>query len=481
MILYIGSNNIYLLSNDFSQVLYEVHKSRIDYSKLISLIGKNKLLVFINSFFSISEHKTFKSNTKKQEIKSFIENRFRKPDVVCASHNRLFSKLEGGVHKNDIIMTIIKENENEIHIKKIINELMKTDLDLSHIYSFDQAINTIGISYLSINRYLNVNVIILDDGALIIVSNTTHYMFSRLIKERNNETILETTAKMLAMTLKYIGTTYSFIQNEVKITVLSTDKDLDIEKIKTLDPVFETIVISKKILDKPSLKIKDDIVEDMLELQLLKIALPEIKNVNNLTNVDLSIHINVHRFIKILRIFSITLLLFSIFYGIYKYVIGTTLSQSDKDIETQYIQTIQDAKNKEKKLIDLSNKIYSIVATNVSKNIEDNSHLNCVKLIASVLKKYRKFVFVEAYRFDCSNCLSSKRKNILYIDIALFNVNMSSKFVINELSKIETDIRDMFSKLNYDVDVNFQQLSHNRHIASSKDFRDTMIITFQKK
>ena len=122
-----------------------------------------------------------------------------------------------------------------------------------------------------------------------------------------------------------------------------------------------------------------------------------------------------------------------------------TLSQSDKDIETQYIQTIQEAKNKEKKLMDLSDKIYSIVATNVSKNIENNSHLNCVKSVATIFKKYRKFVFVEAYRFDCSDCLSSKRKNVLYIDFALFNVNMSAKFVINELSKIETDIKDMFS------------------------------------
>ncbi len=427
MILYIGSNNIYLFNDKFSKMIYKSKKDEINYDKLMKCINKNNLSVVINSFFSAAEHKTFSISVKKQDIKDFIENRFLKTDTVCASYNYLFKKGEGGSHKKDIIMTVIKNDEKEEHIKKIIDRLVKTDLDLSHIYSFEQAVNAMNISFLPLNKYLNINVIIVEDSSLIMVSNTNNYMFSRLIKKRANETILETTIKMLIITLKYINTTYSFLQNEIKITMFCQE-NIDVDNIKKMDPVFDSISISAKILEMPSIQIESEIEKnDISEIKILKLSINNLKYVNNLTNFDISIHIKVHKFIKILRIFAIGFLISSIVYCVYKYSVGAQLTHSDKEIEEHYTAAIQNVKNEEKKLFSLNEKVYRIIADNFSKNVEDNSHMNSVKTISNVLKKYRRLFFVESYRFE-----HNVKSNILYVDFALFNINRSIKFVINE-------------------------------------------------
>ena len=485
MILYIGNDNIYLFDKNFSKIFYKAHKNEINYSKLISSIGKNSLYVFVNSFFCTSEHKTFPISAKKQDIKNFIEDRFSKPDVVFADYNYLFKNGEGSVHKKDIIMTVIKNSEQELHMKKIMNELIKTDLNLSHIYSFDQTVNTLGLSFsaLNLSHCLNVNVFITEDSVLITTSNYTNYMFGRLIKKRNNESITKTAIKMLIMTLKYIGTTYSFLQSETKVSIFSVS-EIDVDKIKLLDPVFDATSINSNVLKMPKLKIEQELTDDIAEIQLLNLAICNVKYIANLTNSDISLHMKIYKFIKIFRVIAIGLLFFSIIYGLYRYATGTQLSNSDKEVEKHYVKAVQDVRNGEKKLIGLDDNVYAIISTNFEKNAENNSHMDCLKSISNILRKHRKLFFVESYTFEHNKLEHGNsnvtKKNVLYIDFALFNINSSAKFVVNELLKIETEIKEKLSKIGYETDVSFQKLSHDKYVANSKDVRDTMIITFQK-
>ena len=480
MILYIDSNNVYLLNDGYSKVIYTAHKDKIDYLKLIFLIKKNKLFVFINSFYATSEHKTFAVGMTANNIQNFIKDRLAKPDVICACYNHLFNKGKGAEHKNDIVMTLIKDNENEPHIKRIFTELLKTDLDLSHIYSFDQVINTIGISRSVLNRSLNLNVVMLETSALIMASNTTHYMFGRLIKQHDKEPLLTTTAKMLAMALKYISTTYAFLHNEVKITIMSASRP-DVDAIKATDPVLKSVIINTKILKLPSIKIAKEVPEIIAELQLLKLAIPEIKYVNNLTNNQILSHIKTHKTIKILRLSSIIALIAAILYNIYSYISSTKLSDSDALVDRQYNAIVQNITHEEKKIKKLDNKIYAIIATNIKKYINnDNSHFNATKIVSKVFNNYKKLVYVEGYRFNCENCINNKRKNTLYVDFALFNVNSSARFAINKLAEIENEIKKELRKKYDNVEITLQQISRERQIATTRDVRDTMVITYYK-
>ena len=480
MILYINSNNIYLLNRSFSKILYFAKKDEIDYKKLVQLIGKNDVYIFINSFFSSLEHKIFTLNTKKQEIQSFIKKRFSKSDVLCAGYNNLFDKDKGAEHKNDIVVTIIKNNENEKHIKKVIESLLDTDIDLSHIYAFEQAISLIGVDFEYYSNVVSVNVVILKDGIIIAVLNSNHYIFCRFIRKRNNETIISSAVKVLSMTLKYIGTTYSFLPNDIKVTIMS-DEQVDINEIKSSDAILKNISIETKNLGIQKNTIIDGVGADAVEIQLLKLVFTNIKYINNLTSPNLLIQTKAHKTIVILRIISFILLSFALLYGIYRYIVGTRLSYDDKKTEKLYIEIIQQTKNKRQNLVSFNEKVYEIIATNIAQNIADNSHMDMIKQIAKIFSKHRKLCFVESYRFNCEKCLEETRKNILYVDFALFNINLSTNFVFNELSKIEKEIIDFFKKNDYTVDVFFQQLSHDKRVALKKDVRDTMIITYYKR
>ena len=477
-ILYIGSNEVCFVNNSFSKVIYQANKDGVDYTKLTKLIEKDKnVVVFIKSFFSFTEHKTYSLGLSKKDIQTNINKRLEQQDLVCASYNYLFSNGKGGEHRNDIIFTIIKKTEEEKHIQKIFSNLLKTDLDLSKIYSFEQSINTIGASSSIFSTNINVNVIMTEKNSMIVVSNGDNYIFGRFIKKRENEEILLTTANMLATTVKYISTTYSFLHNEVKITIMSKDR-CDIDQIRAVDNVFESIKINTQILKMPVIKIEKDIPSIADELKLIKLSIGNLKKVNTLTNGALSYQIHSHKKIIFLKYISILMFVAMIAYSAMKIITGTKLSTDDQRIDKQYDLVVKNIKVEEKKISKLDKNVYAILATEIAKNVNNNNHIEAIKDVSKVFERHRGLIFVESYRFNCDDCISKDRKNTLYVDIALFNVNSLARFAIKKLEELEQDLRQTLSKKYNHVDIVYQQLSKEKRLASTRDVRDTMIITF---
>ena len=480
MNLYIDSNNVYLFNDKYTAMVYKSHKDKIDCKKIVKLIGKNRVNIFINSFFATTEHKTFAAGLNQKDVKKLIEEYNAKPEVLFVCYNHLFQQGKGAEHKYDVILTIIKDHEDEKHIKKIINTLLETDIDLSKIYSFDRAVSAIGAQYLNSKHAIDINVVMLKDSALIIATNTNKYMFSRLIKKHNDEDLMTTTLKMLAMTLKYISTSYAFLQNEIKIMFLSP-MSIDITAVKDSEPMLKTTTINSKLLTIPVLKLETETQEISSELQLLKLTMPTLKCVDNLLNKNILIHIKLHKLIKFLKIATIVSVVLAMLHGTWRYVSGTRLSSDDIAINKQYDDVIQNEQRAEKKLTALDDKIYAIVASEFSKNIADNSHLEGIKTIANVLHNYNNILRIEEYKFNCENCTNMDlRKNVLNVKFALFNVNASAKYAINKLTEIEDDIRNQLKTKYSKVEVSLSQLSREKRHAATNDVRDTIIITFQK-
>ena len=478
-ILYIGTNEVCLLNGSFSKVIYFSEKRAIDYKKVVSLVEKTPTTIFINSFFAFAEHRSISAGLGKKEIKKSIDERLAKPDVVCATYNHLFKKGKGGTHTNDVVMTIIKADDSEQHIKKILSLLANTNADLTSLYSFDQAINSLSMSYSIFNHSININVVLLDNSAMIMASNTTHFMFGRLIKKRDGEELITTTSSMLAMTLKYISTTYSFLTNEQKITIMSSG-DVDINAIRGSDPIFGDIKITTKKLSLPKITQVSDIKGITTELQLLKLAVSSLKYVNKLNNNRISIQTSAFLAIVILKRMAFVSILITIVYCFYRMLDINKLSVYEKQIETKFDNISAEANTQQKKIKTLTGKGYYFIARELKNGIYDNSHVDTMKKIADIFKKHRDLTYVEGYKLSCENCAQKDRKNTLTIDFAFYNVNSSARYAVDKLSAIETEILTLLNKDYKNVNISYSQLTKNKRALATKDVRDTMIITFSE-
>ncbi len=447
----------------------------------MKLLSTRKTMVFINSFFAFTEHKAFTRGITKGEIQSKINERFAKDDVIFATYNNLFPSGKGKEHSNDVVMTIIKAHDSEDHIQKFLRRCLETDLDLRHIYSFDQIVNTIGLSYSVLNHTININVVMVNEDAMIMASNITKFMLGRFIKKKEGEDIMTTTTKMLATTIKYIGTTYSFLKNEIKITIMS-QKPVDIVKIQSSDNIFNDVQITTKLLNMPILKISSSVGEIANEMQLLKLAIGNVGKISNLTNNLLEVQIKAHRFIGFFKVFTFLFAVVCVSYIGFKIATGTKLTNDDKKISQQYDKIVEDIEKKSDELAKHDKDVYVIVAKELANNIADNSHMEDVKGLADVFRKHREFIFVEGYRFSCSDCASKKsRKNVLNVDIALYNVNSSARFAVMKLAELEKDVMEYLKKNYNSVSITFNELTKNKRRGAVKDVRDTMIIEFKNE
>lgn len=478
-ILYIGTNEVCLLNGSFSKVIYFSEKRTIDYKKVVDLVTKTPTIIFINSFFAFAEHRSISAGLGKKEIKKSIDERLAKPDVVCATYNHLFKKGKGGTHTNDVVMTIIKADDSERHIKKILSLLANTNADLTHIYSFDQAINSLSMSYSILNHSINVNVALLDNSAMIMASNTTHFMFGRLIKKRDGEELITTMSSMLAMTLKYISTTYSFLTNEPKITIMSSGA-VDVNTIRGADPIFGDTKITTKKLSLPKITQSPDVKNITTELQLLKLAVPSLKYVNKLDNNRISIQKSAFVAIKILQRIAFASVILTILYCCYRIMDKSKLSAYEKQIETKFDNMNAEMLTQQKKIKTLTGKSYYFVARELKNSIYDNSHVDTMKKIADIFKKHRDLTYVEGYKLSCENCTQKDRKNTLTIDFAFYNVNSSARYAVDKLSVLEKEILTLLEKDYKNVNISYSQITKNKRALATRDVRDTMVITFSR-
>lgn len=481
MILYIGNNDVCLTDNSFSRVIYHTTKGEINYDKLISLLPKTGLKIFINSFFAFSEHRQIVRGINENEIQEIIDERLLKKDVVCASYNHLFAKGKGEEHTNDVVFSIVKFDESEVHIQKILNRLIETNIDLSKIYSFGQTIHTIGLTYSMFNKNININVSVLENDILVTVSNTTHFMFGRLMKLKLDGDINAQIAKLIVTVIKYINTTYPFLKYPLKVNVMSC-KELDDRIITMSDAILDKIKqdISINKLSLPSLGVAGKVPEIATELQVLKMAMPNIGKVNIMSNTLLNNHRKTYKFINILKLVVIVSVILSGLYCFAKIISSATITKQDEKLEKEYDNVVRDYKKQEKILLDMENNIYLATMSAVAGVNVNNNHINTLKDIAGVFKKYRDFIYVEQYKIDCENCSSVKadRKYIFTADIALFNVNESIKFGVLKMADLENSIRDVLKKKYKNVTIEYNNTSTNKRHAGSKDVRDTIVVKF---
>ena len=480
-ILYIGNSDICLTDNSFSRVIYQAKKDEIQYDKLISLLPKTGLKIFINSFFAFSEHRQIVKGISDDEIQQIIDERLLKKDVVCASYNHLFAKGKGDEHTNDVVFSIVKFDESEVHIQKILNRLVETEIDLGNIYSFGQTIHTIGLNYSMFNKNINVNVSVLDSDILITVSNTTHFMFGRLMKLKLDGDINAQIAKLIVTVIKYINTTYPFLKFPLKVNVM-TSKDLDDRIITMSDAILDKIKqdISIKKLSLPSLGIAGKVPDIATELQVLKMAMPNIGKVNIMSNTLLNNHRKTSKFIHIFKLVALISLAVSGLYCVGRLFSSATITKQDERLEKEYDKIEKDYRKQEKVLINMENNIYLSTMSAVAGVGVNNNHIDTMKDIAGVFRKYKDFIYVEQYKIDCENC-SDKRENRKYIftaDIALYNVNESIKFAVLKFADLENSIRDVLKQKYKVVEIEFKNTSVNKRYAGSKDVRDTIIVKF---
>ena len=481
MILYIGNSDVCLTNNGFSKLIYYAKKDAIDYDKLISLLPKSGLYVFINSFFAFSEHRQIARGINENDIQEIVNERLLKKDVVCASYNHLYAKGAGEEHTNDLIFSIVKFDESEVHIQKILNRLVETDIDLTHIHSFGQTIHTIGLRYSMFNKNININVSVLEKDLLITVSNTTHFMFGRLMKLKLDGDINAQIAKLLVTVIKYINTTYPFLKYPIAINVM-TSKQLDERIITMSDAILDKLKkdISIKNWSVPAIGIASKTPDIVSELQVLKQAMPNIGKVNKMSNTLLHNHRKTHRFIKFLSLFVVASIGLSFVYCLSKIFTSVSITKEDEKIEQEYDKTMKDYKKQEKTLIDMENNIYLATMSAVANVGVNNKHINVMRDLSNVFKQYRDVIFVEGYKLECENCSepAKERKFKMSVDIALYNVNESIKFAVLKLADLESSVSSVLKKSYKNVSIEYQNISNNKRYAGSKDVRDTMIINF---
>ena len=335
------------------------------------------------------------------------------------------------------------------------------------------------MSYSILNHSINVNVALLDNSAMIMASNTTHFMFGRLIKKRDGEELITTMSSMLAMTLKYISTTYSFLTNEPKITIMSSGA-VDVNAIRGADPIFGDTKISTKKLSLPKITQSPDVKNITTELQLLKLAVPSLKYVNKLDNNRISIQKSAFVAIKILQRIAFASVILTILYCCYRIMDKSKLSAYEKQIETKFDNMNAEMLTQQKKIKTLTGKSYYFVARELKDSIYDNSHVDTMKKIADIFKKHRDLTYVEGYKLSCENCTQKDRKNTLTIDFAFYNVNSSARYAVDKLSVLEKEILTLLEKDYKNVNISYSQITKNKRALATRDVRDTMVITFSR-
>ena len=478
-ILYLDINKVCLTDEKLSEVFYCSDKANIDYRAFAEAVKQRKhLKIFINSFFTFSEYKNFANGTLAQHKKT-IDADLAKKEVLFGNYNNIFDKGKGLLHANDVIINKVIADANEAHIKKIFDTLYALDVNISNTYLFVHAVQSIGVDLTAkINNNLNISLFALEEGTIVIVSNGKNFLFGRLVRKKLDETPTQSVANILETTLKHVGTTFEFLTNAACVKIF-TRVDINQEELVSSSPFFNGVNISVSPLSLDISDIKRSVPDVAEELGLAKMALKNLKNVKKLESAGLKKHKTLFYAIRCLFVGSIALACGVLFFASFR-LIGSNATKTQLERSKFELSTQQAQYNKQKKILErLSEKILLTMASKISDPNVNNNHIDTIRDIADIFKKYRGSTYVEGYKFSCTDCTAKTRKNTLELDVAFFNQTSSAKLALQNIDSLKNEIITMLKKTYTNVDISFKEINEKeKQKISKRDIRDKMTILY---
>ena len=478
-ILYLDINKVCLTDEKLSEVFYYADKTKIDYLAFTEAVKQHKhLKIFVNSFFTLSEYKNLAKGTAMQHKKT-IADELAKKEVLLGNFNNVFEKNQGLLHANDVIVNKIIEDSNEAHIKNIFNKLCSLDININNVYLFVHAVQSIGVNLAAkTDRFLNISLFALEEGIIVIVSNGKNFLFGRLVRKKLDEAPTQAVANILETTLKHIGTAFEFLTNPVCVKIFSR-VNIDQEALVASSPFFNgaNITIRDLSLDIDIVKkFAPDVAE---ELGLIKMALKNLKNVKKLENKNLIKHKVLFITIRVMFCVCILFLVGVVSFASFR-LIGSNSTKSQLERSKFELSTTQAQYNKQKKILErLSEKILLTLASKISDPNVNNKHVDTIRDIAEIFKMHRGSIYVEGYKFSCTDCTVKTRKNTLELDVAFFSQTLSAKLVLQSINDLKSEIIDLLKKTYTNVDITFKEINDkDRKKLASRDIRDKMTITY---
>ena len=478
-ILYLDIERVCLTDDKLEEIFYTADKKSINYSEFANAVKIHKhLKIFVNSFFTFSEYKNFTNGTLAQHKKT-IETELAKKDVLFGNYNNIFEKGKGLLHTNDVIINKVITDANEAHIKKVFDTLYSLDVNISNTYLFVHAVQSIGVDLTAkTDNHLNISLFVLEEGTIVIVSNGKNFLFGRLVRRKLDETATQSAASILETTLKHVGTTFEFLTSTACVKIF-TRVDVNQEELVASSPFFNGVDISIVPLSLEIDGIKTSIPDIAEELCLAKMALKNLKNVKKLESSGLKKHRALFYAIRGLFVGLIALACGVLFFASFR-LIGSNATKSQLERSKFELSTQQAQYNKQKKILErLSEKILLAIASKISDPNVNNKHVDTIRDIAEIFKKYRGSTYVEGYKFSCTDCTARTRKNTLELDVAFFNQTSSAKLALQNIDSLKNEIITMLKKTYANVDISFKEINDKeRKKLASRDIRDKMTIMY---
>ena len=478
-ILYLDINKVCLTDEKLSEVFYCSDKANIDYRAFAEAVKQRKhLKIFINSFFTFSEYKNLATGTLAQHKKT-IDADLAKKEVLFGNYNNIFDKGKGLLHTNDVIINKVIADANEAHIKKIFDTLYALDVNISNTYLFVHAVQSIGVDLTAkINNNLNISLFALEEGTIVIVSNGKNFLFGRLVRRKLDETPTQSVAIILETTLKHVGTTFEFLTNAACVKIF-TRVDINQEELVSSSPFFNGVNISISQLSLDIGGIQRAVPDVAEELGLAKMALKNLKNVKKLESAGLKKHKALFYAIRGLFVTSIACACGVLFFASFR-LIGSNATKTQLERSKFELSTQQAQYNKQKKILErLSEKILLTMASKISNPNVNNNHIDTIRDIAGIFKKYRGSTYVEGYKFSCTDCTAKTRKNTLELDVAFFNQTSSAKLALQNIDGLKNEIITMLKKTYTNVDISFKEINEKeKQKIAKRDIRDKMTILY---
>ena len=478
-ILYLDIEKVCLVDDKLEEVFYTADKKSINYSEFATAVKVHKhLKIFINSFFTFSEYKNFATGTLTQHRKT-IDTELAKKEVLFGNYNNIFEKGKGLLHANDVIINKVIADANEAHIKKVFDTLYSLDVNISNTYLFVHAVQSIGVDLTAkTDNHLNISLFTLEEGTIVIVSNGKNFLFGRLVRRKLDETTTQSAANILETTLKHVGTTFEFLTNPACVKIFTT-VDIDQEELLSSSPFFNGIDLSIQQLSLETSGIKHTVPDIADELGLAKMALKNLKNVKKLESSGLKKHIALFFTIRCLFVAAIAIACGVLFFASFR-LIGSNATKNQLERSRFELSTQQAQYNKQKKILErLSSKILLTIASKISNPHVNNNHIDTIRDIAEIFKKYRGSTYVEGYKFSCTDCTAKVRKNTLELDVAFFNQTSSAKFVLQNIDNLKNEITQTLKKTYTNVDISFKEINDkDKQRVAKRDIRDKMTILY---
>ena len=460
-IFYINTDFVCLVDDNFKDIYYCVKKTDIDINELTEICKKKNvkdITVIINSFFALSEIVSLRGVADKKSFKELLDKKTVARNVLFWNYNSIFSK-SGLDFKNlgdndKIALTTIKGDKSEQHIEQIVNFINTNDFNVNGVLCYTQTTNAIGeTEKTSRVDVIRICIVVLTDEIVVNVSNGGNFIFGRVIKKKENETINQSIALATAMTYRYIQLVYEDFSGTVLVEIFSAE-EIKLSSITEIDPFLKEINITVNTFEAFNTeKFKDIPVSLAQELSVVYLVRNKLKNVNKLINEDISRNQLLHKIIKFMFIGIFALVgAVAVVLGITDInnrLLNTKIEKIEKDISI--LQGVAD--RQEKQLSNISNSYTPNAVGKLDDLAIDIRYKYIINISGKVLNAYGMFFDAYGYNLYCLNCLKKEKVWLFTIDTIFYNASGSRSVAYDKLKRFEGDLKKNLSKYCSKIEV----------------------------